>query len=1458
MDRFYQEQALLYRKIRIRQQRHHRLVRILAAVVVFCTTYALILPAITMEKEPFCGLEEHEHTSSCYLEGYPFQCAQMSSADPVVHQHEGLCFDEEGLLQCSLPEVTEHLHEDSCYLVTPKVPCTLEETDGHAHSAQCWEHSEDWLCGLPETDGHRHDPDTCYDLGDTNICGMEEHPAHQHSDTCYAAEPSLCCRQEIVQPHSHTDSCYQSVQVKICLQDEAEPHMHGASCSVTQTQKTCPLSESDGHTHTGDCMQTVQELVCLITGDESHIHGEDCYYTYQNQVCGQEPSEGHHHSESCYTQTTTMVCTLAETGGHTHSEACYAMEQQKTCTLEETQGHLHSDACYQRQLLCQTEPTEGHTHTDVCKEKVLNCTLPEMPAHSHTESCLTKLVCTLEEIPAHHHDEICLGEESRELICILPEVQLHTHTEACSDPCELPQTEAHIHNEDCLMTEERAMASLTCTKEVHQHDEICYQELPPDEGYLCGFGSHTHSEECMDENGQLVCTIPEHVHDIACVLEEYDPTADMETAADWEATFSHIPKTGNWPEDVLAIARSQLGYKESERNCYLFEDGTIRGYTRYGAWYGSPYGDWCAMFVSFCLNYGGVEDFPLDAGCNTWAQQLQAIGAYHHQDGYTPKPGDLVFFDWEGDASLDHIGLVAQAAADGSVVTIEGNSDNLVRYCTYPAGDSRIASYGELPEGKPQTEAFTQSYTGPDYTVTVTYDSSANLPEDAKLTVREILPNSEEYNLYYNRAVQALESTDPAPVPLELLPEETYILARFFDISFVSEEVTVEPEAPVEVSITYLEQVELPKEDSGKVVHFAEEGIEILEPETNVSENQADTFTFTQNSFSVSGILVRALPGMSASLTHEYNEQTDAFLYNANYSKYYNANSPIGTAGSFHIVAFDTANLYTHTNGNVLANNLYANSNFGTNGITDELTYIQNYRQVNGGSASKNEHVLVLGSENALTLVDNGNAFAISGQKLDRPRNLIQDKDTAAAPFIDLNRVKAEVRQIGANLAGYEDCKLTVSSHEQYNQLILTNPDAVGILNVTPSSPAVFGKHRVLLDGFQSGHSGSIVINVNCAGYETVNLPNEALVVVDGQVQNTNEVVEFSNGKVLWNFLNASGVTINANRMTGMVIAPGATVNIQQNLNGTVVADVVNVRAESHRTDFTGKIVPQTEEDEDETERFITIQKIKAGYVGTTLAGARFELYMEENGEWAKISTDPIVTDGKGLFLLKGLIPDKAYQLREIEAPAGYLLATEAFDFWIPSAANVTAPQNAPANFKGTPLDSGDILNIPNKPDETADTTRLTLKKAWDAPTLHIPSRISVDIFQIATTEDEAAEPVLFKTIVLTQALNWELEVTDLPKSVTAEDGTVTTYSYTVQEHPIPGFKATYSENNARGITEETILITNTEAGEGYVLPETGGTGTRAYTLSGILLILLALICKAIPCVFKRRDMSSI
>ena len=110
---------------------------------------------------------------------------------------------------------------------------------------------------------------------------------------------------------------------------------------------------------------------------------------------------------------------------------------------------------------------------------------------------------------------------------------------------------------------------------------------------------------------------------------EGDPTADVETETEWTAAFADVTRTGHYGADLLAIARTQLGYTESAAN-YVTVEGERCGYTRYGAWYGNAYGDWCAMFVSFCLNYAGVpaEKLAREGSVERWIGVLEEQGLY--------------------------------------------------------------------------------------------------------------------------------------------------------------------------------------------------------------------------------------------------------------------------------------------------------------------------------------------------------------------------------------------------------------------------------------------------------------------------------------------------------------------------------------------------------------------------------------------------------------------------------------------------------------------------------------------------------------------------------------------------------------------------------------------------------------------------------------------------------------
>ena len=121
--------------------------------------------------------------------------------------------------------------------------------------------------------------------------------------------------------------------------------------------------------------------------------------------------------------------------------------------------------------------------------------------------------------------------------------------------------------------------------------------------------------------------------------------------------------------------------------------GNVGGYP-YWSWYGfSSRVEWCACFVSWCYGQMGLSE-PRFAGCEwqgvPWFQSRGQWGARGYEN---IAPGDAIFFDWDGDGTADHVGLVI--GTDGSrVYTVEGNSGDACKIKSYPADYACIKGYG--------------------------------------------------------------------------------------------------------------------------------------------------------------------------------------------------------------------------------------------------------------------------------------------------------------------------------------------------------------------------------------------------------------------------------------------------------------------------------------------------------------------------------------------------------------------------------------------------------------------------------------------------------------------------------------------------------------------------------------------------------------------------------------------
>ena len=332
--------------------------------------------------------------------------------------------------------------------------------------------------------------------------------------------------------------------------------------------------------------------------------------------------------------------------------------------------HEHTAACYEKQLVCGYEEGEPEDWNATMTDDGMSfddtfdmdddafgvdADDPGIAAHSaepeyifvpheHTDDCyqeVRELTCLEEE---HTHDDSCFDEDGVTFICDKFE---HTHDDSCYTTtyelvCGLEEgelvEEVNPDYDPVALFEEPVAAKPVVVDPVietpvHHHTDACYEEV-------------------------LVCGLPEHHHTVNCLSDPMDDTQDEDEWLDKTGTAL----TGMWNEDLLTVAQGQLGYEQSEKNFKLdTDDGeTLRYYTRYGQWYGNPYGEWDVMFLSYCLNYANIPQSAIPQRASTLAlrSELRSTGylldpdsdiAAYEMDADMSvtglQPGDIVFYN---------------------------------------------------------------------------------------------------------------------------------------------------------------------------------------------------------------------------------------------------------------------------------------------------------------------------------------------------------------------------------------------------------------------------------------------------------------------------------------------------------------------------------------------------------------------------------------------------------------------------------------------------------------------------------------------------------------------------------------------------------------------------------------------------------------------------------------------
>lgn len=311
----------------------------------------------------------------------------------------------------------------------------------------------------------------------------------------------------------------------------------------------------------------------------------------------------------------------------------------------------------------------------------------------------------------HAHNTECYVTE---LICDIPEISEIVPEESL----DVPSNEEEEAS-DVISDEEEEIPDATSDED---------GEAPEEESYI---ETHTHSEECYQTT--LVCSLTEHTHTVECFP---DKKADVETAEEWLRTMEKVKITNNISENLVKIAGSQIGYEESTKNFESNGSGEKKGYTRYGEWYGNPYENWSAMFVSFCLHYSNISNAADLQSKSPESMRLawQGQNVYSEADTYTPQRGDVVFWDTDNDHTSDNVGILE--TADGTNLTVIcGDSHNKVETITLSTHDN-IIGYGLTSSLHYATDMGGDSI---DATLSVTESVPLKMTKNAEENIKYIL-----------------------------------------------------------------------------------------------------------------------------------------------------------------------------------------------------------------------------------------------------------------------------------------------------------------------------------------------------------------------------------------------------------------------------------------------------------------------------------------------------------------------------------------------------------------------------------------------------------------------------------------------------------------------------------------------------------------------------------------------
>ena len=1058
-----------------RHKRWKGIVSILACMVVFCTVYALILPALTAEGTPHCGKEEHTHTEDCYEK--KLICGKEEGEG--AHHHTDECYREEPVLVCTTPESDGHQHTDDCYTEEQVLTCTNTDPD-HVHNDidGCYTTERKLTCGKEEGEGAHHHTEECYETKRELICGQEENDGHKHTDDCYKKE--LVCGKE---EHKHILACYSDPNADV---EDGNVWQRTVS-SVTLTGNWGADLAAIAQTQNGYTESTANYAVAE---DGQTIHGYTRYGAWANDPYRDNWSA--QFADFCLSYAGVPTSAVPQ------NSDCSAWNYTIPDGYTPKTGDL---------LLLDTDLDSNADHAGI--------------VITADDSTLTAIVGDADK--AVRNNTYNIGSENIKGYVSIPEnpaLADDNHGEETTEPTPAPEvTEEPQETPAPEVTpdaEPTQVPEITPEAEPTQAPETTPDaELTPTPELSVTPTPTVDPELSVTPTPELSVTPTPELS--VTPTPTVTPEPDYQYEDDKVIVAAYADEDANLPKDAVLNARYIEPGSEEYQNAVAAFDEQLGNDE-------DAVTDYVLYDVYFTSESAESENKEIEPEGNV------NIFMTFKDNEHTKVQGDIVdtqvvHLKDSGEAEVIENGTV-DVADDSTIQAITFTNSNFsitgARLLLAKAAGPTLEKnewFGTLDDAR--SKRLVLQYDNQslgdlqnaqsDIWVTCYNNQQQEIGEIQSFNIRSNVSqfNGQTLQNQLNNALNNISFKDQVKF-VKLTWKIPFLSNTFFDFS-----------------------------DEGSVT--LENGIKF-----NVVER-----TFQPDDVWTNGTLTYVAIGPQ----HQYN-----------------TSGPLGLASNFHIVGFSSVNNTAHTNGNIVTNSLSYGNNFGTSKISGEISYIKSFASGNNLQCGDGEDdILVIGKDMKVTV--RSDRFVLIGsqgeqREVIKPRIIYQD--TAAYSFLSLDTMKTQLESYNEDFAEKTDSGVEGLGGVEHNELTVDGTTGEAVWNVNASTLKNLKDNKLIIKGLSNNTGTSLIINVT---------PDTEVAIPEIDYSNNmsasgGEVTTFSAGKVIWNIKpEYSGkVTICGSKSSGTLIAPCATVTLNTNWNGSAFADVVNVTAESHRTDFTGSL----------------------------------------------------------------------------------------------------------------------------------------------------------------------------------------------------------------------------------------------------------------------------------------------